>query len=531
MNSDNREIMGIFTTFIVLAHLPCLAATLYFTLTQFDVAWILLIFGQAIQFSKFGKRQEKAQILQLEIASFCLLGAAHLFGFQQWAGDPGGLALLLVSSVCLIRLSLEFFVGSRLSTQKIVQTRLPDTKLESSRGQVSVRDVLRSHSLFVFFRGTWCGYCMAQIKEIHLQQQKFRELGIQIYLVSNQSLDHLQKTEGLYPESFTLLSDTSLELAKQLNLVHKNGTVLPARGTQSADTIFPTVLLTNSEGEIIEVFQTENYQVRPDPAKYLKRFKHFLADTALKSTIQEKNLEIAQSLEQKKKLLGVLVHDLANPLTVILSSAAIAEKTQEPSQEKQQKLWTRVLRAGKTIREIIDSTRELMAVESGKLQSKSEPVSLLTVVEHCNFLFADPMSKKNLQLQFDGEKLKDISVLADPGALKNQVLANLISNAIKFSEQGSTIKIVAKETDSRVLLSVKDTGVGIPDALIPKLFDPNTPTTRTGTSGEKGTGFGLPLVKAYVESFEGEIHVTSQTREESPEAHGTSFHLTLKSAA
>ena len=82
------------------------------------------------------------------------------------------------------------------------------------------------------------------------------------------------------------------------------------------------------------------------------------------------------------------------------------------------------------------------------------------------------------------------------------------------------IESVVKE--SHITLNIKDSGVGIPESLLDKIFDPTEKTTRKGTSGEKGTGFGLPIVKESVELFNGIITVRSSTLDHD---HGTIFSL------
>jgi signal transduction histidine kinase len=105
-----------------------------------------------------------------------------------------------------------------------------------------------------------------------------------------------------------------------------------------------------------------------------------------------------------------------------------------------------------------------------------------------------------------------------------------MTNAIKFSLPGKSVEIDLKATDDKVAITVIDSGIGIPATLIGKLFDAEAKTSRKGTSGENGTGFGLPIVKAYVERYRGSISVTSRPVDLDPINHGTTFTLELKRA-
>jgi signal transduction histidine kinase len=101
------------------------------------------------------------------------------------------------------------------------------------------------------------------------------------------------------------------------------------------------------------------------------------------------------------------------------------------------------------------------------------------------------------------------------------VLRNLLSNAIKFTPNGGTIEVLATESNGKVQVFVKDSGVGIPEDAIEKLFSIDKPYKTADTNGEQGTGIGLLLSKEYLEKNKGTIAV------ESIEGKGTTFTITL----
>jgi signal transduction histidine kinase len=122
-------------------------------------------------------------------------------------------------------------------------------------------------------------------------------------------------------------------------------------------------------------------------------------------------------------------------------------------------------------------------------------------------------------------------VLAEATSLNHNVLNNLISNAIKFSRPGSTIDISSSVSGDNILLIVQDHGIGMPKDLIANVFRTDKPTSRTGTSGEKGTGFGMPVVNSYMQRFGGSISIESVTETESPATQGTRVTLSFKKAS
>ncbi len=107
-----------------------------------------------------------------------------------------------------------------------------------------------------------------------------------------------------------------------------------------------------------------------------------------------------------------------------------------------------------------------------------------------------------------------------------------MSNAIKFSEKNSliTIKLVKTKKHS-IRVTIKDSGIGIPKAHMDNIFKLEKHSSRSGTLGEAGTGFGIPIAKTFVEKFGGKISVESKCKEDFPYDHGSSFHIDLRRAA
>ena len=142
-------------------------------------------------------------------------------------------------------------------------------------------------------------------------------------------------------------------------------------------------------------------------------------------------------------------------------------------------------------------------------------------------LFFEKAKAKNITLSIP--KLEEsIYVYGEKVGLTHTVFANLISNALKFSEEGSTITIKITSDTNPVRIEVSDFGIGIPKNLAGNLFDPYSPTTRKGLSGEKGTGFGLPLAKDLMGLYGGKLEVESRPIDEHPDDHGTTFTVVLE---
>lgn len=247
-----------------------------------------------------------------------------------------------------------------------------------------------------------------------------------------------------------------------------------------------------------------------------------------------KNEELIQLIDAKKNLLRVMYRDLNNTLGVMMPAAEMAMDLGENQWGRNKHLWEKVHKSLLIQKEIIDQVRDIDAMRSGKKKLEMKAVDIAEVIEKANFLFKDRINEKELTFSVVWEEgLENIKVLAEPVSFSNSVFNNLISNAIKFSFPGSTIRVkvyLSKVDVNIVCIAVSDTGIGIPPVLLDNIFREDFKTTRRGTNGEKGTGFGMPLVKAYVEEYGGKIEVKSLTKEDSEKKHGTTFTIYLHRA-
>jgi signal transduction histidine kinase len=240
----------------------------------------------------------------------------------------------------------------------------------------------------------------------------------------------------------------------------------------------------------------------------------------------------ASKSEELKTMLRVLSHDLNNPLTVVISYARIGvKKAQLAASDEFTTIFNKILKASLNQSAIIEHIKIMRAIEDGKATLNLSPVSLLEVVRQAESTFEKKLQEKNLTFNYDSDFLEKCNVLAEPTSLNHNVINNLISNAIKFSHPGSSIDLFAEAHNDQIKITVVDHGVGMPKELIDKVFRTDAPTSRTGTGGETGTGFGMPVVKTYMDHFGGSIHIESQTEKESPSSHGTKVTLEFKKAA
>ena len=253
-------------------------------------------------------------------------------------------------------------------------------------------------------------------------------------------------------------------------------------------------------------------------------------DELLRMMTAEKD-RVEQSMRQKQRLLTVVCHDIANALTVLQGEISLVRFYRQPVQSFNPATLDRMDYACSNIGEIINSVRMMEAVEQGLVQFSPKPVDLRTVFRNAEVLFAEHLAKRRLRIEFPELADENRFVMADRKILANHVFNNLISNAIKFSYPDSHIVVtVTRESDSTII-RVADRGIGMPPELVARLFDLDAKTTRPGTDGEPGTGFGMRTVKNFIDLFGGQIEVSSKAENLCPDDHGTTVAIRLKSGS
>jgi signal transduction histidine kinase len=254
------------------------------------------------------------------------------------------------------------------------------------------------------------------------------------------------------------------------------------------------------------------------------------AKDALVRQVTEENERVEHAMREKQILLTVVCHDIANALTVLQGEIALSQAPTVAGMPPRPPGLDRMGYACRNIADIIGSVRLLEAVEQGRIALDPQPVDLHKVFRNAEMLFGERLRSRDMRISFPDPAPEARFVLAEPRILANQVFNNLVSNAIKFSRPGSTITVeVVREPDT-VVLRVIDQGIGIPAELLAKLFDLEAKTTRPGTDGEPGTGFGLRTAKGFVDLFGGTIAISSRSETEHPADHGTTISVRLKPA-
>lgn len=220
---------------------------------------------------------------------------------------------------------------------------------------------------------------------------------------------------------------------------------------------------------------------------------------------------------QKDKLLSLISHDLKNPLVGIRGLTELMVSQDPPA--RFERPLTLVQRSAQQALDLLDNLLTWSRLQTGHVTPSPELHRLRTLTGEAVVQLETQAARKGIEICNDVDSER--AVYADP-FIVDTVLRNLISNAIKFTDRGGTVRVAAESHASDVTISVSDTGVGIPAAMEEQLFDMNQQVSRSGTEGENGTGMGLHICRELVEADGGEIWVESEP------GSGTTFFFTVR---
>lgn len=221
----------------------------------------------------------------------------------------------------------------------------------------------------------------------------------------------------------------------------------------------------------------------------------------------------------KESVLAILSHDLRSPLAAIIGTAKyLKDNFQKMKPEAAQEMLDLLYKSSTDELDMLD-----YLVEWARIKYASDVFSptQIKLTEYINKVF-DSLSETALlnTINLHHEIEEETSVFAD-GKMLISIIQNIVSNAIKHTGKGGTITVSAKTKDDKIIVQVKDTGIGMSKEIMEKLFTPQMKTLSEARKKNKGAGIGLLLVKGFLEKNDGEIWV------ESIEGEGSSFYFTL----
>jgi signal transduction histidine kinase len=242
---------------------------------------------------------------------------------------------------------------------------------------------------------------------------------------------------------------------------------------------------------------------------------NILKNLAIYTVIALENARAYQRLEElnqeKNYLIGVVAHDLRNPLHNIFGMANVIQLNSENLTDKQNNYLQKIIDSISRINLMINKILDMKAIESNQLNLQKNPLNLVYLLKQVVDSFREEAQRKNIQLHFS-HQLTEYWVEVDENYTL-QVYENLISNALKFSNLDAKVFIRLQSENGLIRTEIQDQGPGIPVDEQAKLFGKFQKLSPKPTSGEHSVGLGLSIVKKYVEAMEGKVWCESQPGE------------------
>jgi two-component system sensor histidine kinase/response regulator len=239
----------------------------------------------------------------------------------------------------------------------------------------------------------------------------------------------------------------------------------------------------------------------------------------LEKKVEERTQQLKELNATKDKFFSIIAHDLKNPFNTLMGFTELLRDNFEQFEQKQIKDYISILfetsRSSYTLlKNLLDWARS----QTGRLTIQPEKIDLKQMVRNVLQLIEMPAAKQKMKIQ--NNIPAGIFVNADANTT-DTILRNLVSNALKFTNDGGLITIECKAGNNEIEICVTDTGIGIPEENLDKLFRIDENISTKGTDSETGTGLGLILCKEFVEKNKGKIWVESQLDK------GSRFYFTL----
>ena len=287
----------------------------------------------------------------------------------------------------------------------------------------------------------------------------------------------------------------------------------------------------DSKQNFIEAVGMATYSnSKPTVLSYVSIFENLWRHSELYQQLKESNKQLEQANEQlkthdktQKEFINIAAHELRTPIQPILGLTQIIwskidDDVSPYEKQKQKEMLEVVIRNANRLQRLSEDILDVTRIDSQNLNLKLERLNLDEIISNAINDARRSHEIKNVNLSYQRDKHDDDSmfVQADRGRL-NQVISNLINNAIKFTKEGSIVVSVKKEErENKVIVSVKDTGIGIHPEVLPRLFQ------KFATKSYQGTGLGLYISKSIVEAHGGRMWAENNTDEK-----GAVFFFTL----
>ncbi|HEY5089548.1 MAG TPA: ATP-binding protein [Polyangia bacterium] len=249
----------------------------------------------------------------------------------------------------------------------------------------------------------------------------------------------------------------------------------------------------------------QDFVTKPFSEKDLQvRVRNLLTARQTRQALRDSEARTRAADRRKDEFLAMLGHELRNPLAPIMTALQLMDLRGEKGSTKERQVIDRQVQH---LSRLVDDLLDVARVTRGKIQVTRQRINLAQVVEKAVEMASPLFEQKGHRLDLAVER-QGLTVDGDPGRLA-QVIANLLTNAAKFTDPGGSVVLSTYAKDDRVIVSVKDDGQGITPELLDQVFDLFVQAQRTSERAQGGLGIGLALVRSLVELHDGRVFARS----------------------
>lgn len=320
-----------------------------------------------------------------------------------------------------------------------------------------------------------------------LNKHKFDIMLLDLFLPDSEGIDTIQKARNLTPD-------------------------------------MPIVILSATKDEQVAIYAlkegAQDFLVKGDTklANLPRIISYAIERNYIEKELRQATKDAEEATKLKDKFVSLVAHDLKSPFVAILGLLSIiSEDKENPINPLHRTMLDMVLESSKRQLNMINELLKLNRIQSGKVILEKRFFDGHIIARSSLLSLKQLADEKGIMIT--NEIPQGTRLFADSN-LYTEVLHNITSNAIKFCNKDDTITLSVMPDDKTTVV-VKDTGVGMPESIIPNLFKHEIKTSTAGTKGEKGTGLGLPFSKEIITMHNGELSVESEM------GKGTSFYIKL----
>jgi signal transduction histidine kinase len=334
-------------------------------------------------------------------------------------------------------------------------------------------------------------------------------------LAASRSRFVLEESKDLSEGLARLASGSYAAVLLDLSLGETQG-IATFRAVHDRAPSVPVVVLTGSNDEALAAEAlhagAQDYLVKGQVDRDLlpRSLRYAIERGRIEEQLRQRALELTESGRRKDEFLAILSHELRNPLSPLIMAAELLRKPRLGDDERQ---WAQAMieRQVHTITRLVDDLLDISRISRGKLTLRKESMDLSVPVrralEATKLLFEE--HRHALAVSLPNEP---IWINGDPVRLE-QIVVNLLTNAAKYTEPGGRVWLSVTTQNTEALITVRDTGIGIPPHMLDRIFELFTQVdSSTNRQFQWGMGVGLALVRGFVELHEGTIQAKSPGR-------------------